>query len=135
MKLWMFFLFTFLLFTTCKKRLFDYRNKYVGDYEFSGYHYISSVTTGDQETVYFNKEEGRLSYKKSDDRDVMTIEIDDFFTENFEIDKDGIINFCGYSGHIDDDFELHVSFDKYACESGKPSIAARHQYVFTGEKK
>lgn len=130
----LFFVFLLSLYS-CKKKLFDYRNKYVGEYSFSGYNFVEGVTGESVDTVFFNQINGELSYDRQLEGDKMNLFIEDVISIEFTLNKSGSMSVCSEDEIIDEDCNLSVSLDKYICDYGKPQLGGKHIYTITGEKK
>jgi hypothetical protein len=120
---------------SCKKKLFDYRNKYVGEYNFSGYNFVKGITGESVDTIFFNQINGELLYDRQLERDKMNLFIEDVISIEFTLNKSGSMSVCSEEGIIDEDYSLSVSFDKYICDYGKPLLGGKHIYTITGKKK
>jgi hypothetical protein len=130
----LFFVFLLSMYS-CKKKLFDYRNKYVGEYNFSGYNFVKGITAESVDTIFFNQINGELSYDRQLERDKMNLFIEDVISIEFTLNKSGSMSVCSEEGIIDEDYSLSVSFDKYICDYGKPLLGGKHIYTITGKKK
>ena len=112
----------------CEKKLFDYRNKYLGDYQIT-YHYSywqMGGVTGDT-TITYN---GQINYG---DKGKIKIDWYDGSEYEFEVSKDGGITKCNSSlGTIDkNNFELTFTDD--LCSPGP--LGANYTISLTGAKQ
>ena len=106
----------FILFSACKKGPFDYRNKYVGSYDFE-YSYLSqssidsAIIYVDTSIVYTGEVhkggEGQLHFDWSNDS---------FIT--FDVDKDGNLSLCGKEVGVIDKSKFHILYDDDLCQIG-----------------
>lgn len=97
----------------CKKKLFDYRNKYLGDYTFtytSSYWQMGGVT-GDTTINYT----GQLKYG---DKQQIKIEWFDGSEVEFELSKKGIISKCNSEIGKMDKHSLELTFTDDLCGTG-----------------
>lgn len=125
----------FFLFSACKKRVFDYRNEYLGEYNFSGSNYRWNPIYGNSDTTYFSNVVGKLTYNKKGEKDKMNLFIKDQVSLEFTINKSAEISLCSGNGEIDEEYNFSVSFDKFICDYGKPQLGGKHIYTIRGEKK
>jgi hypothetical protein len=119
----------FIIIISCNKKPFDYRNKYIGDWEFNiditefntssvGYYYHDSLT-------YM----GQIKYGNEDDN--LLIEYSSNNSITLKIDKENILTgfptaYCG--GEFDGNNKLHL----YLRWGG---LGGRITHVVDGEKK
>ena len=123
------------LFFTCKKKMFDYRNKYVGEYSFSGYTYTIGRISGNSDTTYFENIDGELSYDKKGEKGTMNLFVENLIFKEFTIDKSGNINLCLSKTTIDNDYTFEITYDKIICDDGSPAMGGKEMYTITGKKK
>jgi hypothetical protein len=103
-------IFLIILLSACEKKLFDRRNKYIGDYTFTySYSYLQGGTVIDTSIfysgtiVYGSKGEIKVSWY---DETMLTL----------EVDKNGILKKCNKNvGNINNG-HIGISFDDYVCE-------------------
>jgi hypothetical protein len=125
------FLAVFVLITAltgCEKKLFDYRNKYLGDYQIT-YHnsYVKNGgVTGDTTIVYV----GEITYG---DKGNIKIEFFDGSEEEFEVSKKGEISKCNsLLGEIDKK-KFSLSFTDDLCVPGP--MGANYTITLSGSKQ
>lgn len=84
---------------SCKKdpsTIIDYRNKYLGNYEFATEKYSFNMSTGTTPTVYTNYT-GKITKGQYDDR--LNINYEQGQTIEVVVDNDGKLTAVGYSLH------------------------------------
>ena len=112
----------------CKKKLFDYRNKYLGDYQivYQYSYWQMGGVTGDTTINYI----GQIKYG---DKGNIKIDCYDGSEYEFEVSKDGEITKCNSSlGTIDkNNFELTFTDD--LCSPGP--LGANYTITLTGNKQ
>ncbi len=125
---------TFLMLSTlaCEKKLFDYRNKYTGAYEFN---YYSDSWIDGQGIISADSGNymGSISYDKKTD-DLILVDYCGGGSMELEMDKDGTLRMCGVSiGEINDDWEVNIKFTSNVC--GQAGMGGGSNTKITGKKK
>ncbi len=111
-------------FVACEKSPFDYRNKYVGNYNFTNiYTNVDSVGTISNSTTVF------LGKVKTDGDNNMIIEFEADKSQTLRIDNDGnIYNSCDtYIGRFENESSFQAVLNKQSCTAivleGSTSVA------------
>ena len=115
----------------CEKIPFDFRNKYVGDYEFE-YSYSSwQINIGVYETDTINYS-GKVYY---DEKGKIKINYNPNLTLDLDIDKNGTLSLeCGAEiGEFDDDENLTLNYSSNSC--GSNGLGRGTNYKIIGTKK
>ncbi len=117
---------------SCKKNVFDFRNKYVGDYEFV-YTYSSWQMNLGVYASGTNNYSGRVYYDKNT-KDKIKIEYNNS-TLDLGIDKDGNLSLaCGTSaGKFESKSKLTINSSSNACPGG--GLGGGTNYSLIGTKK
>lgn len=114
--------------TNCEKKLFDYRNKYLGDYQIT-YHYSywqMGGATGDTTITYT----GQINYG---DKGSIKIDWYDGSDNEFEVSKDGEITKCNSSLGTIDKNNFSLSFTDDLCSPGP--LGANYTITLSGSKQ
>ncbi len=119
-------LFVFLI--GCKKKLFDYRNKYIGSYEFILHRHTWTMGIGEADTTFYYS--GEVSYG---DKGKITIDWFDHDKLQFEVNKDGEIRVCHQQIGKFSKKSVNLSFDDDICGSGPNG--ANTVFTLNGTKK
>src|SRR5688572_3880582 len=78
-----------LTFLSCEKKLFDYRNKFCGEYAFSA----ESILSVDSETtITYSEYDGEVYYDKKAEDDLITIHYKEEAWKTFKVSKDGVFS-------------------------------------------
>lgn len=124
------FLLTSILLTQgCKKNPFDYRTKYVGDYNFVTSYISSTGGTTTSGTLYSS---GKVEYA---DKGLVKITIDNNSPTNYnicDVDRDGNLSNSCLKGKFESRKKLDGSFDSNNCGG---SMASQYSYTTVGTKK
>lgn len=114
--------------TGCEKKLFDYRNKYLGDYQITYYYSYWQMggVTGD--TTITNN--GEVKYG---DKGNIKIDWYDGSEYEFEVSKEGEITKCNYSLGTIDKKNFSLSFTDDLCSPGP--LGANYTITLTGSKQ
>jgi hypothetical protein len=129
------FLFLFLIlvnFSSCKKLPFDYRNKYVGTWNF---HYISKTWSANnsifQSTSDTGNYEGKIFYSLTElKRDYITVEFSPNKKVDIKIDKQGNFSECS-TGNFSDNNSISFSYNSSKCGGG---LGGGHIHKVSGTK-
>jgi len=104
------FAFFILLNVGCKKNPFDYRTKYIGDYDFVNswsYYCMSSTPPSNSGVIYTS---GRIEHEKEDMIKVVRDASQPAYYDLFLIDKEGNLSVGGsYKGKCDNKTKMHFS--------------------------
>ena len=116
----------------CKKRPFDYRNKYCGNYDF---HYIEIPWTSINGNLSPNEGSytGKVYYEKKANGDIILINYKGNITLTFAIDRQGKIVGCGGTGQFEKHKSVAFEHKTSSCSSG--GLGAGYNYTVTGTKK
>jgi len=123
---------TLLLVIGCKKKLFDYRNQYVGDWKFS-YIIANDVRTYAPRCDTLKGEySGKISYEKSAAKGVLYIEYAPDASYSYNIDKAGNFTDCAASGKFNNSKSVtFVWTTRWECGGGH----GVGSYTVTGTRK
>ncbi len=108
---------------SCKKIMFDYRNKYIGNYYFTVEYSSWDPINGQHDSLYFI--DGKVDYGYNDNTILIKFN-DGSYKENFVIYEDGTIE-----GKCNGEFESG-NILKYSCYQVSP---ASHSYIIINGKK
>lgn len=101
-----------IILSSCDKQAFDYRNKYIGDYNFS----CETASTSMGNTTYSTSTwEGKIEYG---DKGKIAIEFKDSQFQEFEISKKGILSVCGNEVGKATKKEIHLKYNANVCGTG-----------------
>jgi hypothetical protein len=100
----------------CEKRLFDKRNKYVGDYAFDYSSQQWDIQSGMGVTTELQVD-GEVYYDKSEERDAIHIKLGSGASFDCTINEDGEFTFCGGKGSFDSD-QLTMNYSSSSCPGG-----------------
>jgi hypothetical protein len=101
--------------TSCKKNLFDYRNKYVGNYHFV--YTTSSWMLGTPSLPPVTTEyDGRIYYNRSDADSVLRFEFKSGFERTLFVSKDGTLKECGGTGTFSSKSSFNYKWISNACD-------------------
>lgn len=116
----------------CKKRPFDYRNKYQGVWRFTYTYYKWSVYKGEAELLT-DEFRGRVYYDpKEQKRDELLVEFSEEFTSVITLDKKGKFEGCGGKGEFKD--KKSVSFE-YISNGCSRTYSSGTSYTVSGKKE
>lgn len=112
----------------CEKKLFDYRNKYLGDYSIT-YHYSYSQMSGppSETTIQYN---GVIEYG---DKGNIKIEWHDGDRVEFSVSKKGAISKCNSTIGDISKKGFDLSFTDDLCSTGP--MGANYTVTLHGDKK
>lgn len=110
----------FITASSCEKKLFDYRNKYCGEYAFE---VEKTLTVSGQGTETSNYEyNGSVSYNRDLEKDEILINYLETNTAQVSITKDGVfINKYGYNALLTGEF--HGKENMYYLYSYSPAAS------------
>ncbi len=108
------FTISFLILTGCEKKLINYRNKWVGEYQFT-FSYTSQTVNGEYYSIENQESTGRIYYTKDGSKNNIVIEVDKLKTYSGEIYKNGELDICGVSGLASDKNNIEFKFSSQQC--------------------
>jgi hypothetical protein len=108
-----------MLTLACKKRWFDYRNKYQGDWTFN-YKIITCDVVGTCDTL-IGQHKGRIFYDNQTMlRDEMEMEYTPELSRRFAINEDGLYKNCELHGGFKGSLRMYMEQDDArTCGTGK----------------
>lgn len=113
-----------IILSGCKKKPFDYRNKYLGNYHIINHSQINAPPPYFNDTSYST--EGKVEY--GSDKNKILITFDSENSSEFIIYEDGTLESSGCSGGFE-------SVNKFKYHCGFYSPGATTSINITGEKK
>lgn len=116
------------LFNSCEKRLFDHRNKYVGDWTIN--YTTSSWMLGQPTTNSTGTYEAIIYYDKKDP-ETIHIELTSYYTLVLDIDREGNLSGCGIGGKFESKHSLNLTHSSSACTL---AMGGGSNSVYTGTK-
>lgn len=126
-----FILLVILVLGACKKRPFDYRNKYQGVWRFTYSYYKWSAYKGEAE-LFTDRYRGRIYYDGlASKRDEMHIEFSDEFTSAISLTRSGHFSGCGGRGKFKDKKNVEFSYSSNGCST---TYSSGISYTITGTK-
>lgn len=118
---------------SCKKRPFDYRNKYLGSFTFNysieDCDKASNPPCMNESGVYA----GKIFYEKNDERDVIRINFAPNWSGRFRIDKNGNFKGCGITGKFEG--KNSVSFVEIGSSVCTLALGSSYSYTVSGTKQ
>jgi hypothetical protein len=122
-------LFSALLNFSCEKRPFDFRNKYLGNYDFVYSYSKWQLNLGVYDTISYT---GKVYY---DDRDEISLDYNPNLTWVLGIDKDGNLSLpCGVTiGKFENKNNLVLDYTTNTCGGG--GLGGGSNYHIVGKKK
>jgi hypothetical protein len=122
-------LYLFVFTIGCKKRPFDYRNKYYGKWEFT---YQFAETAPSYSTTKNGTELGDVYYKKHDGKNALHFNTSFFDFGTIIIDADGSFSGCGTTGEFSSRKSMQLSYNSFYCYGGH---SGSQRYIVTAVKK
>jgi hypothetical protein len=127
------FLSLIIISSGCKKKLFDYRNKYTGDYNFV-YSYSSwtlSLGVYESDTIYYS---GKVYYDKKS-KGIIKINYTSNATLELQINKNGDLSLqCGTTiGKFENKNKLTLNYSTNSCPGG--GLGGGSNFSITGIKQ
>jgi hypothetical protein len=124
-------LFSSVLSVECKKRLFDYRNKYIGTWNFT-YTVIACNNSPSPCDTSKSESVGKISYDRHSNKHVLDIEITPGSHHLYGVNKNGIFTDCAASGKFTDSNTMSfVWTTRMECGGGHSAGS----YTVTGTKQ
>lgn len=123
------FIFLFL-FTDCRKKAVDRRNKYTGDWQF---HYtVSSISTGNEEVVVTGHYKGKIFYDgRKDKKHMVHLQLSESWEEEFELAKNDELIQCEKRGRFNSENLLEISGSSAGCRT---RLGGEISYTITGSR-
>ena len=117
------FIFFIAILNGCEKHPFDYRNKFIGNYDFSVHKNVWDITGVDIDTYYYYS--GKISYGSGDD--FVKIKFLDDTETQCQLFEDGSLKFNSTRGEFVSTKEVQFSSDYRSGGGGT-------QYFVSGKK-
>ena len=118
----------------CKKQPFDYRNKYIGKFNFV-YSYRSWTMQGTyaSDTIYYS---GKIYYDISSE-DKIKLDYDQNATLELDINKNGELSLpCGVTiGKFDNNDQVTLNYGSNSCSGGGGGLGGGTNCSLTGTRK
>jgi len=118
-------------FSECRKKPFDRRNKYTGDWQF---HYtMRSTTMGNKELVTSGDYKGRIFYDGGKDKQhLVHLELAKDWEEEFELDADNYLIQCEKRGKFTSEKSLSIIGSSAGCHT---HLGAEISYTISGSRQ
>jgi hypothetical protein len=116
----------------CKKIPFDKRNKYLGDYHFTNSYFTWNITPYQSPTTTAEYD-GKVSYDKKSNKNVIDIEFAPSLVYRFEINDNGEITICGGGGKFENKNKVTFDYSSHSCPGN--GLGGGIVYSVTGDKK